>query len=292
MVSQAILLALGAATLAGILAALPRLRGATLVAPALWAALAVSAVTAAEVWLASPGLGAQANAGIARCLTGGLTCCPLLALLGAKRPQDRAWGWIVLSLWIVLALPALEAWLFRRGFELHPAQAWFLSILIVTGAVNHLASRYAPTACLVSAGQVLLMKESLPAVFAGPAWPRLGLALLAAAVLLAWLVPSRSALSLDRVWLDFRDAFGLVWGLRVQERVNSAATAQSWPVRLTWRGFQAVSHTMAAGETDVPNQPAPAVDAGPAGEVLRNSLWRFVSHAWIADREGGAAVPR
>jgi hypothetical protein len=194
----------------------------------------------------------------------------------------------VLSLWIVLALPALEAWLFRRGFELHPARAWFLLILIVTGAVNHLASRYAPSACLVSAGQVLLMKEALPAIFAGPAWPRLGLALFAAAVLLAWLVPSRRALSLDRVWLDFRDAFGLVWGLRVQERVNSAATAQSWPVRLTWRGFQAAVPTKTVGETDAPTQSAPAIDPGPAGDVLRNALWRFVSPDWIADRDAGA----
>jgi hypothetical protein len=287
MVSQASLLAFGAVTLAGILAALPRLRGATLVAPALWAALAAVAVTAAEVWLASAGSVSQANVGIARCLAGGLTCCPLLALLGAKRPQDRAWGWIVFSLWIVLALPALEAWLFRRGFELHPAQAWFLLILIVIGAVNHLASRYVLSACLVTAGQVLLMKESLPAVFAGPAWPRLALALFAAAVLLAWLVPSRRARSLDRVWLDFRDAFGLVWGLRVQERVNSAATAQSWPVRLTWRGFQAAVHATAAGETDAPIQPAPTVDPGAAGDVLRNALWRFVSPDWIADRDSG-----
>ncbi|MFO0897112.1 MAG: hypothetical protein U0836_06735 [Pirellulales bacterium] len=270
------------------MAALPRLRRTTLAAPALWAALAAVAVTAAEVGLASSGSVSQTNMAIARCLTGGLTCCPLLALLGAKRPQDRAWGWIVLSLWIVLALPALQAWLFQRGFELHPAQAWFLLILIVTGAINHLASRYAPSACLASAGQVLLMKESLPAVFAGPAWPRLGLGLFAAAVLLAWLVPSRSARSLDRVWLDFRDAFGLVWGLRVQERVNSAATAQSWPVRLSWRGFQTSVPTTTLGETDLPIPSAPAIDPGPAGDVLRNSLWRFVSPGWIAEREAGA----
>ena len=31
--------------------------------------------------------------------------CPAMALLGAKRPQDKPWQLIVLSLWGILALP-------------------------------------------------------------------------------------------------------------------------------------------------------------------------------------------
>lgn len=256
-------------------------------APAYWAVLACLAVTVVEAALAGSGsTTSPAKAGIYRYLAGAAAFCPLLALLGAKRPQDRAWGWIVLSLWVVLALPALEAWLFQLGrqFELHPARAWFLLILIVTGAVNHLATRYALSAGLVSAGQVLLMKEFLPAGLAGPASPRTALALFAAAILVAWFVPRRRERSIDRVWLDFRDAFGLVWGLRVQERLNSLATTQSWPVRLTWQGFERLPPGEDQDQATLRPDETSASGEREAGDVLRKALWRFVSPSWIDAR--------
>jgi hypothetical protein len=48
------------------------------------------------------------------------------------------------------------------------------------------------------------------------------------------MVPSE----VDRIWLSFRDRYGLVWGQRMREQFNAAATHAGWPVRLHWRGLR------------------------------------------------------
>jgi hypothetical protein len=79
--------------------------------------------------------------------------------------------------------------------------------------------------------------------------------------------------ALDRVWLDFRDAFGAVWALRVMERMNAASTMYGWPVLLSWNGFS-------------PRDDAPEVSPVPptVEESLRTLLRRFVSPEWIDER--------
>jgi hypothetical protein len=47
-------------------------------------------------------------------------------------------------------------------------------------------------------------------------------------------VEARSGL--DAAWTWFRDHWGVVWALRVQERFNQSAEAQGWPIRLGWYG--------------------------------------------------------
>ncbi len=51
------------------------------------------------------------------------TFCPLVSLLGAKRPQNKAWQWIVASFWIIAALPAIE------GLALQPGEALTVPIV-------------------------------------------------------------------------------------------------------------------------------------------------------------------
>ncbi len=53
------------------------------------------------------------------------TFSPIMALLGAKRPQDRGWQFIVATLWAILSLPACEWLLFGGVAEIHPARFWF-----------------------------------------------------------------------------------------------------------------------------------------------------------------------
>ena len=42
---------------------------------------------------------------------------------------------------------------------------------------------------------------------------------------------------LEQLWSDFCDQFGVVWGLRVAERINATAAQNGWNVRLTWHGL-------------------------------------------------------
>jgi hypothetical protein len=82
-------------------------------------------------------------------LVGTATLCPSMALLGAKRPQNVACQFIVLSLWVVLCLPSAHAILFSGASAptLHAAQSWFLTILIAITGTNHLPTRFALKKC-------------------------------------------------------------------------------------------------------------------------------------------------
>ena len=85
-----------------------RLRGTTLRAPCGWSVLSLLIIVAAEVLIDLLRLGAAAAT--VRYLAATTTLCPLIGLLGAKRPQDRGWQFIVATLWVVLALPACRTW--------------------------------------------------------------------------------------------------------------------------------------------------------------------------------------
>ena len=72
------------------------------------------------------------------------TFCPVVALLGAKRPQNRPWFWIVLSLWGVAVLPVVESLIVQPDdwIEVHPLWQWFDAILVFVGCANHLPTRF------------------------------------------------------------------------------------------------------------------------------------------------------
>jgi hypothetical protein len=275
----AVLVAVGLA-IAG-LAALswqrPRTSGTTLVAPWIWSCIVLLSLASGEVLIGLWGAPAPLWAADLRFAAAMSTFCPTVALLGAKRPQNRGWQAIVLSLWAILSLPSLEWLLYGGVAEIHPARFWFLVILIAGGALNGLGTRYWPSSLLYGAGQVALVWPffftELPP--AGALAPLLGTSALVLAWLLAaaeWPRRTRVVLPLDRVWLDFRDAFGVAWSLRIAERMNASARIYDWPVRLGWRGFTApLDRAMA----DVP----PAAE-----ESLRSLLRRFVSPAWIDAR--------
>lgn len=290
--------ALALAACAALAARKGRLARTTLVAPWWWTLLAVLAVATTEVILGMDAVEVSAaGRSYYRFVAAAATFCPLMAVLGAKRPQDRGWQFIVASLWLVLSWPAISGLLLRPAGELrvHAAWQWFLLALGAVGLFNGLPTRHAVAAALAGAGQLLLVASWLPAIVAG--WlPRLipdadarallGLLLCVAGVVAWGLRRPRPALAapLDRVWLDFRDSFGAVWGLRVFERFNSAAALCRWNVRLRWGGL---APARSGHEPD-----AAALRA--ARHSLRQLLRRFVSAAWLAERwdEGNpAALP-
>jgi hypothetical protein len=264
-----------------------RVRGTTLLAVVCWTALCVFVIAGSSLRQSEPAVGDWRLLPLAFAAIM-IVFCPGMALLGAKRPQNGPWQLIVFSLWVILALPGLEAWV--RGSEmiaeLHPARSWFLAILLLVGTVNHLPTRFWRSTLLFAAGQAVLVAPWLPVQWSAFA-PEyvvpitLGLWVLA----IGWAVISTAVVSgadvkqlvpLDRPWVEFRDAFGAVWALRVIERINSAATAYQWPIRLNWDGFESLDkagQVLWTGELQ-----------GSVRTVMANVLRRFVSQAWIDSR--------
>lgn len=81
--------------------------GTTLMVPCLWVATAASCLLLlafAEIQFAD-GIALSAM----HFAVAASTLCPTIAVLGAKRPQDRGWQWVVASLWLVVVWPAAQA---------------------------------------------------------------------------------------------------------------------------------------------------------------------------------------
>jgi hypothetical protein len=262
---------------------LPELHGTTLLAPWSWTWLALMTVALAELLV--HGLGAF-NAPWTQPLRFAAACalfCPTISLLGAKRPQDGAWNFVVVTLWGVLALPALEVGLLGRGedLQLQDVRAWFLWILIGLEFSHRLGTRYWPVSVLWAAGQSLLLARYLPLVrWDVPESVRPAVLLIPFLGMTCQLrrLPVRPP-SWDRLWLDFRDLFGVAWSLRVMERTNAAAERYRWPFRLHWHGLESVEDQRGAESPPWPADVAPTLE-----QTMRNLLRRFASDAWISAR--------
>jgi hypothetical protein len=170
----------------------------------------------------------------------GLTGCAGVAVLGARRPGVFAWNFVVVGLVAVMVLPLIEtAIIGTRSAD--GLRIFFLAGTIAVGIINYLPTRLAPAAfllMLVCAGEITLLDA--------PAWlsvqgATLGFDLLLTAVpWIAWICLDRKDAErseFDRLWLSFRDRWGLVWSQRVREQFNHAAENAGWPVQLMWRGL-------------------------------------------------------
>jgi len=224
---------------------LMRLRATTLAAPCLWVALSASCLAVGSLF--EPKLDGI-NLSAFHFAIAATTLCPLMAVLGARRPQDRGWQWIVLSLWVVLLLPAAQAALLPAGIRVELFVAWklFLWGLIGVGLLNYLPTQNWRAAILVAMGQALFLREHLwLGESHSPEWnPLVGVGcLLSAAALVAYprntLNPQHATLdSFSTQWKSFRNAYGTFWALRILGRVNHAAELRDWPMRLHWSGFE------------------------------------------------------
>ena len=219
---------------------------------------------------------------------------PLMATLGAQSPQERAWPWIVISMWFMLALPAAEVFVLQQGqaLEIHFARATFLWILIGLQLVNMLPTHFWRTGLCASASQLTLLSRDLPGldriVNLAPLaalQPWLTLIALSLAVLaiadLARGLPNRSTLPpRDQLWLDFRDLFGALWAARIYERLSNAAQLQKLPIVLHWTGW--------SEQATNPLDFHPNIADNSQCSVLHLANWnllrRFVSPAWFHAR--------
>ncbi len=264
-------------------------RGSTALPAMNWMLLVAGTLVAVEILGAVRGTDSAGMPAL-RHLAAVATFCPLMSLLGAKRPQDKPWQLIVLSLWVVLALPALETLIFRPAMQpdLHLSRRLFLAVLLLISLFNGLFTRHAWGALLATFGQVLLLGDLLPGISElvaeiPPGWrvaAALGCFLVSTAL---WTFKQRTPqrpLPLDQLWLDFRDLYGTIWGLRIADRINAAAQMYDWNVVLRWHGVCNLQGLSAApdDETEVALR-----------KMFRTLLRRFVSTAWIDARLGEAS---
>jgi hypothetical protein len=125
------------------------------------------------------------------------------------------------------------------------------------------------------------------------------------ALVAAWAIAFRrrqAPRGMQRLWSDFRDGYGLVWGVRVVERLNVAARRQGWPVEFTWSGIRVKEPDEADNGGRRAGRPAAAGPGKPTANddplerldpavrrrirrELRALLRRFVSAEWIAERD-------
>lgn len=181
-----------------------------------------------------------------------LAACAGVAVLGARRPGVGAWNFVVLALVTVLLLPlALEVLLgtllggkgLSLGYVLE--RLLFLVVTLGVGVLNYVPTRRALGALLLGAGCAAeLIADFVPdremAALSAAEYHSLAAWLVALTPWAAFGLGRRASGSVvDRLWSDFRDRFGLIWGLRVREQFNRVAANAGWPVVLRWRGVEA-----------------------------------------------------
>jgi hypothetical protein len=220
-------------------------RGSSLAFALLWAAAAWAAWTAAVWTWAVQGWAATAAV---RYLAFALTGCASVAVLGARRPGAGPWNFVVAGLLAVLLLPIAYGLGRPRPEAVHVA---FLAGTVAVGVINSLEA---------AAWLDPQRWGGEPELPAGPF-----LAGLAPWLGLLQMMRAGPPNEFDRLWLRFRDRFGLVWGQRLREQFNRAAANAGWPVVLRWGGLRRLPGTP---------MPEPAVQEQIVA-VLRALLTRF-----------------
>lgn len=285
--------ALAAATAACALLGVRRCRGSTLTAPLAWVAGCSGLLAIVELGGAVVGPAPQQPT-LLRYLTIVGTFCPLVAVLGAKRPQDRAWQATVAALWVVLALPGLHAAAAQATPQLSGPWAAFAIVLCLMPCVCYGPTRRRVPAAFATLGHLsfvapLVSEAAAPAtgwwMLCGSWWCFLAAAATcwsAASAprdepppdVAAHLSDADFAEFLERRWVRFCAGWGALWGLRLAARLNQTAELQQWPVRVGLQGFRAAEAERSAATRDA----SPAATRGQLDQIaaaLDAVLWRF-----------------
>ena len=225
-----------------------KLAGTTLTAPCIWIAISAACLAGlALVEMTQPAETISMSA--LRFAVAASTLCPLVAVLGAKRPQDRGWQWIVLSLWLIVVWPAAQALAHPAGPRVELFTPWkmFLAGLVAMGPLNYLPTRHWLASMLVAAGQLILLSDYLGISTLNEWQLPSALACFAIAAMTVALRRKEHGMTEQTLkddterWLRFRDGFGAFWAIRVMQRVNETAGLRNWPVRLAWTGFESAT---------------------------------------------------
>lgn len=263
----------------------PRIAGTTLLVPWAWSLFACLALAAAEIAILALDNEGTHLATVLRYAAAVTTLAPGMAMLGAKRPQEFMFFLATVTLIAMAWTPVALSIFVRPGQPLAiPCYLpWLLCGELLYVALNYLPTRFGLAALVTAIGQSLLIATAWPVypMEGGPIFAMVGSACLTTGLALAcwdpWQV-ERTAHAADRRWLEFRDAYGLVWGMRVAERVNQSAERFAWDLRLEWDGFHRAAEDESEQEREgqaVSDQAWEEADLG-----LRALLKRFVGKDW------------
>jgi hypothetical protein len=242
-------------------------RGTALTSAVVWAVLAVAlGLVSQAAACAEPLASGRPIAGHATYLATLASLAALISVLNARTPGAGAWAILMGLLVLVFLIPWLEAPGLARNpqglgrLRLDTPWTIFYVLVVVAGVTNYLPTRYGPAAAWLGLGFAIeyvgLTRPGLALRYGGILWSVFPWTLAAA----IWTADGRSRRAgprrdgLEAAWSWFRDHWGVVWALRVQERFNRTAEAQRWPIRLGWYGVVPAEAT-AAG---VPATPAAA----------------------------------
>ncbi|SIO67597.1 hypothetical protein SAMN05444166_8398 [Singulisphaera sp. GP187] len=173
----------------------------------------------------------------------------LISVLNARRPGGGAWAILMALLVLVFLIPWLEGPGWARKAQglsrlrLDAPWSLFYGLVVIAGVTNYLPTRYGRAAAWLGFGFVCeylaLTRSELRLNQGARLWSVYPWCLAVS----AW-TAFRSAdrvspahTGLDATWLWFRDHWGVVWALRLQERFNRTAESLGWPLRLTWTGI-------------------------------------------------------
>jgi len=171
-----------------------------------------------------------------------LVGCAGVAVLGARRPGAAAWQFVVIALLGVMLLPFAEAALRDRPLQLTGVRWTFLIVVLALVVGNYLPTRLGLAAALIATASAIALfpvmdgNQELSALARSAA-----LACTSAAPIAGWicLIARRPPLSAaDQLWLGFRDRFGAIWALRLQDQFCRSATNAGLRTTLTWNGLR------------------------------------------------------
>ena len=219
-----------------------------------------------------------------------LSLCPAIAVLGARRPGNRVWAMFILLPmlcalgWPIGALAVQGSEL--RGLQLETPQLAAYGLILIMGFGNYCGTRNTLTAIIFSMvlfAMVLSISSITPIWLADRNFTRIwGTICVSVTVCM---MSTRKRISrvhpFDRVWFDFFDDFGIVWGRRIQDRINHLASRERLPVRLELDGFV---FTDSSQRVDSALGEHLSQTEARVEHFLRWLLRRFVDPIWIDQR--------
>lgn len=270
-------------------------RGTALRPVLIWVAVALTLSSIAQiVALAEPVSSGRPWAGRLTYLSVLAALAALTSVLNARVPGGRVWAGLMVVLVVVFLIPWLEGpWRLRRarGLELlHLDAPWtiFYGFLVLVGVTNYLPTRFGVSAGWLTLGFLLeylgLTRDEWPVERRAVLWSWVTWTL--AVSVSAARAGSRSVpaarTQLEQIWFWFRDLWGVVWAIRIQDRFNRIADSKGWPVRLSWFGLVAAT----TGSAVEPG----AIEAPPEAEATVRGLIRRFAQAGRLDEVVGLSA--